>query len=1352
MPEREFKCDKMKGKGMKLLAIVAVMVMAFAALVVIFDHEDVAADAELIEENQGVTYSFTAPDDSSLTYANKVISGSTPNNAILSDGLAWNCFEGFGYFKLNVKFTGEGGVTGAKKVLLVQTNDALRYCDPSSGDINRETGVKTKEYAIGTGSGEVNLSAGDYWEVLVPQNGGSINFEFTYMTEGGQQIDEKYELTLDLSTVVTNVNLGVVGTAAGSCNTKMAGTGWTYPAAETGLGFNGTLGNVTFVGNGIKANGATDAVMAANGFTVKTKIYGTSEPTDYLYSNHLSTYVRGLTSSAFVSAPNVKIVSITNDTDVAAIVIGTDSAAKGTTKVVDWDLNGTTYTPGGELYGVQSINKIIQTNAHETWTIHNGEIVAPEAAVAADAKNDLSYILLQSYKSVTLKNLTVDISGITTAESNHAAAITSTSGSINMDSTVTIKTKSSDYAVAATWLVANNTGTDGQYYDKPSIITINGSDITGQIIASVYSHTYDNNGGTPELSGISKVIINSGKIDGNISTGVLKKAGHAISEADAIKDRVAVEINGGRFTDLSALPYVQSTKSITLADDYSNTAEVEVLAGTTLVIDDDVALTNSGTITINGAITNNGSITNSGTMISSGSVTNTSTLSNSGKIVFASGTATNSGTITNTGEIGFVSVTADPGTTGIVTSGVNGKITWYAPSDTAYSTPIAHISSKDSTGSFKMTKGTTGLVTQFTAGAANEFAVNNNINDKIVIDNTAKVSVVTDLTNAGTIENAGVLIFKASCTNSGTITNTGEIAFVGGMVPCVPGTTGVVTSGVNGKVTWYPSTYGTGLTSFIYSGDASGSFKMSGSSASAIAIDFTAGTANEINLTVASGCTMSIASGVKVTVLAGKQLEVLGTLTNNGAIFVYGTLKDAFACPSTQSIFNDEGIINVYGTLQSGITSEGAVNIDGIVNFITRENTKPTFEVKCTPSGDPVKLIAGSNAMITLASGAVSIDAVVGGDVDYTLVEGSVATINETGFFKSGDSITIDGALTVDNMTIPSGVTMTVNGIVSVAATKSIVVTGTGTVTVSADGSIIDGGTFDFTGATQGTKVLKVEDGGLLTIILDGSNTTESSVMKLVGVVAGANGITVSKGSVVIDGTYTTDADGTITITSGTATITGTVDEGVKIVVPAGVTVNIPEGGTLEFDAGSSFENSGTIKFESKTSSTIIYEEGSTVNGVEIEVTTKQTEEGIIVAIIVTLRTENGDKLMLYYEGEYCEVVFLEAFEGDSFVDVLANVGVEPVKSRVSFDGWYNVLNEKVTSDMTVGAVAPTLTAKFTETPREGVTPYTPSIEPTVITVDEIGGYDNTSMLIVAVAMLVVAIFVLGYVVIVKRK
>ncbi|MBE6523581.1 MAG: hypothetical protein E7Z65_01720 [Thermoplasmata archaeon] len=190
---------------------------------------------------------------------------------------------------------------------------------------------------------------------------------------------------------------------------------------------------------------------------------------------------------------------------------------------------------------------------------------------------------------MTLKNLTVDITGITTDNSNHAAAITSTSGTISMDSTVTIKALPGDYAVAATWLVANNTGTDGQYYDKPAVITINGSDITGQVIASVYSHTYDNNGGTPALNGTSKVIINSGTINGSISTGVLKKAGHAIDEADAIKDRVAVEINGGTFSDGDILQYIKSgstvtiTGTTTLAEDAAE--KFTVAKGTTINYD-----------------------------------------------------------------------------------------------------------------------------------------------------------------------------------------------------------------------------------------------------------------------------------------------------------------------------------------------------------------------------------------------------------------------------------------------------------------------------------------------------------------------------------------------------------------------------------------------------------------------------------------------------------------------------------------------------------------------------------------------------------------------------------------------
>ena len=95
----------------------------------------------------------------------------------------------------------------------------------------------------------------------------------------------------------------------------------------------------------------------------------------------------------------------------------------------------------------------------------------------------------------------------------------------------------------------------------------------------------------------------------------------------------------------------------------------------------------------------------------------------------------------------------------------------------------------------------------------------------------------------------------------------------------------------------------------------------------------------------------------------------------------------------------------------------------------------------------------------------------------------------------------------------------------------------------------------------------------------------------------------------------------------------------------------------------------------------------------------------------------------------------IEAFAGDDYGDILSNVVVNGVNKRITFTGWYNALNEKVTSGVTVPDVTDdiTLYAHFTETAK-----------PAAID-DSDNGYDYS--LVIAFVVLVISIGFLAYVV-----
>ncbi len=334
----------------------------------------------------------------------------------------------------------------------------------------------------------------------------------------------------------------------------------------------------------------------------------------------------------------------------------------------------------------------------------------------------------------------------------------------------------------------------------------------------------------------------------------------------------------------------------------------------------------------------------------------------------------------------------------------------------------------------------------------------------------------------------------------------------------------------------------------------------------------------------------------------------------------------------------------------------------------------------------------------------------------------------------------LTGLVTVADETELSKV-LTLNGTLDLTGKKLVIAEG-GKLKVSSSGKVIGEGTISFGGVPDNAEVIDLATGATMTVILDGGSDTADSKLTLRGIVAGINGVKILKGSVYINGELRApDANGKIIVTAGDVKITGVVDEGVTLEIPAGMSVEVPTGKELVFASGSKLDKEGDINVQA-AGSAVIYEKGSEVNGAVIEVTTKETKDGIEVTIKIYLVSENPNKLQINGP-EYVEV-----FSGDSYADALMGITVTPKMKFVSFDGWYlTANNEKISLSQTVVDYDHSLKACFTE---ERIVPVDPDVPSDDDIVDDRSSFDIGLPL--AFICLIASITVLGMVIVKKRK
>ena len=372
----------------------------------------------------------------------------------------------------------------------------------------------------------------------------------------------------------------------------------------------------------------------------------------------------------------------------------------------------------------------------------------------------------------------------------------------------------------------------------------------------------------------------------------------------------------------------------------------------------------------------------------------------------------------------------------------------------------------------------------------------------------------------------------------------------------------------------------------------------------------------------------------------------------------------------------------------------------------------------------------------------ISYDVVI--PVGFTIVNNGIMVVNSEKTLTNNGAIINDDTISIIGTVVNRGAIANTDVVIG---TGSLTFSGAGTLSIGSTG-VVDVVKIDFTASTSSVKVITIKQGGKITALLDGSDGAEKiSVLQVTGITAGVGGITVTKGSVYINGAIATaDAEGTITIPptapGSVVYVSGTVEEGVKVVVPAGTSVVVPKETTLTFEKDSAleYEAGATIAFEDATAS-IVYEKGSTVNDVEIEVETKETSEGTITAIKIYFVSENEKKLVV-------NIDYVEVLPGKTYGDAMFGVTATPVKKNVTFDGWYNLaFGEKVRTGDIVGNYDVTLTACYTEEKVVPVIPDRPG-QSTVTTEDGTVDY----ALPAAFILLVVSIFALGFVILKKRN
>lgn len=441
-------------------------------------------------------------------------------------------------------------------------------------------------------------------------------------------------------------------------------------------------------------------------------------------------------------------------------------------------------------------------------------------------------------------------------------------------------------------------------------------------------------------------------------------------------------------------------------------------------------------------------------------------------------------------------------------------------------------------------------------------------------------------------------------------------------------------------------------------------------------------------------------------------INTIGSDANVG----FGAVIDGVSEVKALSVWENDKLI---------VNKDAELKVTGVLNVFQTEKLIVNGKITITGDGKLTvkdQSIVGKDSAFVLDSGAsVAINTNANGGYDailsgkatstgYTIKAKDTLTIANGAELKMTGDLTIIGKLIVD-------------GTLDLGRSKLIL---EDTTTVDVKGKIT-GGEIDITNIAKGVKCITVNVNGVLNTTVDGTVAGgANSIIVLNNIVAGANGITVKKGSVIVDGIIKT---GDVTIPAGsTSFVYGTLESGSTLTIEPTASVN-PEttghSGTLVVESGASVVSEGAIV-------SVIYKAGSSYNGEEFSKDTKITPSGEVKVSIRIYLNYDSNKLMV-------SAHYVDAFAGDKYGDLLSDVYVEGVNKRITFTGWYNTLNEKIVS----GAIVPDVTediilsAHFDEVAKQ-----------IPAKVDSDNGNDvNDYSLVIAIIVLVASLGFLAYVI-----
>ncbi len=241
------------------------------------------------------------------------------------------------------------------------------------------------------------------------------------------------------------------------------------------------------------------------------------------------------------------------------------------------DFDGHTYTVDSEPAGSTGTkNQCFQLLKGSEVHMMNGAIVA--------SSDDIEKIV-QNYSKLTLTDMTLDAN---VGENIVGCVLSCSNNTVNIEGKTSISAKENGVAFAVCW--AENAGDD----DGTQVTVETTGTIKGKIVYGLW------NDATTTEGNISSLTIKNGNFDGEFVVG------------SGIFDEVTkpkIKIMGGSFTDISGFNYLTSNSSYTFTG--NKTTDLVIESGKTLINNGTLKVNDS--ITNNGTITNNSTfIINSG--------------------------------------------------------------------------------------------------------------------------------------------------------------------------------------------------------------------------------------------------------------------------------------------------------------------------------------------------------------------------------------------------------------------------------------------------------------------------------------------------------------------------------------------------------------------------------------------------------------------------------------------------------------------------------------------------------------------------------------------------------------------